>query len=130
MQSKLFALVAIFSVAQAAAVPEPSPTLGDGPELPSGFVSAKGGALDLPAASPTAKPDPALAVAQAWAGTMTITFANHDSQEIRVAHRQGAGSPSPLKPFVRDAHIKVGGQEVVRYPGGYHGAAFLNKANL
>lgn len=130
MQSQLLVLLAAVAATQAAAVPEPSPTLGAGPELPSGFVSAKGGALDLSAPNPTAKPDPAAAAGKAWAGTMTITFANHDSAEIRVAHRQGSGSPSPLNPFVRDAHIKVGGQEVVRYPAGYHGAAFLNKANL
>lgn len=130
MQSKLLVLLAAVAATQAAAVPEPSPTLGAGPELPFGFVSAKGGALDLPAPDPTAKPDPAAAAGKAWAGTMTITFANHDSGEIRVAHRQGSGSPSPLNPFVRDAHIKAGGQEVVRYPAGYHGAAFLNKANL
>lgn len=128
MQSKFITLLATIVAVQAAAVPEPSATLGPGPELPPGFVSAKGGALDAP--EPTAAPAAGAMAAQAWAGVMTVTYANHDGAEIRVAHRQGSGSPSPLNPFNRDARIKDGGQEVVHYPAGYHGAAFLNRANL
>lgn len=125
MFTKIITLLAAAAAAQAAAVPDPSRTIGPGPELPTGFVKAVGGALDLPAPNPTAKPDVADA-AQAWANVMTITFANHDNNTVRVAHRLGAGSPNPIGNFVRDACIGRGKQEVVHYPGGFHGAAFVN----
>lgn len=127
MQSKLLAILAAAAAAQAAVVPEASQTLGDDDVLPTGFVSAIGGALDLP--QPTAAPEP-VGDDKAFARVMTVTYANHDSTDIRVAHRIPDGSPKPLGNWKKDAHIGKGKQEVFHYPPGLHAAAFVNSAGL
>ncbi|KAJ3499678.1 hypothetical protein NLG97_g141 [Lecanicillium saksenae] len=129
MHSKFFALAAAFVAAHSAAVPEPSSTISSGHGLPPGFVAAKGGALDLPPPRPTGKADLADAAAY-WADIMTITYANRDIDDIHLVHRLGDKSPAALQPMDEDARIRVGDEQVVRYPGQFHGATFVNLARF
>lgn len=129
MHYQAIALVAAAAASQVAGAPQPKPTANVlGPFLPENFPTGVGGALDIaPTPAPDANAEPGFQVA--WAGEMTVTYANHDNYSIILAHQRGANAPPPIgygNDGVPDTHIPIGGKQVLRFPAGYHGAAFIN----
>ncbi len=130
MHYQAMAILAAAVATQVAGAPQPKAAANFlGPFLPENFPTGVGGALDV-AGPPAANTGSGAGDFQvAWAGEMTITYANHDNYSIIIAHQRGANSPPPIgynDDGIPDTHIPVGGEQVVRFPGGYHGVAFIN----
>lgn len=130
MHYQAIALLVAAAATQVAGVPQPAATTNVlGPFLPENFATGVGGALDH---APTDAPDIGSAqggVHAAWAGEMTVTYANHDNYSIILAHQRGYNSPPQVgygNDGVPDAHVPINGQQVIRFPAGYHGAVFIN----
>lgn len=127
MHYQAIALLAAAAATKVAGAPEPKPRNVLGPFFPDGFVPAAGGALD-----PSVTPPPSLGsgdVHAERAKTMTVTFANHDYYKLHLAHVRGADSPPPIgfgNDGAPDAHLEVGGHQVLKFPAGYNGATYMN----
>jgi len=130
MHYNAIALLSAAAATHVAGIPQPVPTDNAlGPFLSESFATGIGGALDP---APTDAPDVGSAQGQfnaAWAGEMTVTYANHDNYSIILAHQRGSDAPPPIgygNGGVPDAHVPIGGEQVIRFPNGYHGAVFIN----